>query len=448
MKDRVLRTIDEYKMLPKGCSVVVGFSGGADSISLLHFLIQLKETYEIRIIAAHVNHCLRGKESERDENFVRKFCEDNNIEIRVLKIDVKSEAKKLGYGLEECGRNIRYEFFNSISSECSGRIATAHTLSDCMETTILNFARGTGLNGLCGIPPVRENIIRPFIFVTRKQIEEYCTNNGLTYITDSSNLSRDYARNKIRLDVIPILKQINPSFDNAALRMIDNITKDRDYLNELAECEFEKCRKINGFSAEAISRLPDPIKYRVIMKIISERCEIKLEATHLEMINVILNSGEGAVNIPGNYYVKVKSGIINVNAPKTPKIEWENKINSKEILTEQGRKFIIEDISIEEFRKKSKINKLLLNNALDYDTISSDTVIRNRRAGDIFCSAQRRVTKTIKKLFCENKIDSDQRNNIAMLACGNNILWVQGFGPSITAMITDSTQRVLIISEE
>ena len=202
---KVRDTLIKYSMLENTDEIIVGFSGGADSTCLLYILNLLKDEFDFKIHAAHVNHSLRGNESERDEKFVRDFCEKNSIKLSVLKVDIFKMSKIEGKSLEECGREVRYNFFNSLCANKS-KIATAHNLNDCEETMFFNLTRGSGLKGLCSIPAVRENIIRPLIRCSRDEIENFCKENSIQYVTDSSNLSDDYTRNKIRHNIIPILK--------------------------------------------------------------------------------------------------------------------------------------------------------------------------------------------------------------------------------------------------
>ncbi len=195
-------------MIDRGDTVVVGVSGGADSVCLLHFLSTIRGEYDIVLKAVHINHGIRGEEAERDEIFVKSLCEKLCVELFTFHRDVPSLAKEFGLGIEECGRRVRYEAFSSLNAD---KIAVAHTSSDNFETVLFNLIRGTSLTGISGIKPKRDKIIRPLINITRSEVEDYCAENELDYIIDSTNLSTEYTRHKIRHNVIPILKSINPS---------------------------------------------------------------------------------------------------------------------------------------------------------------------------------------------------------------------------------------------
>ncbi|MDE5649348.1 MAG: tRNA lysidine(34) synthetase TilS, partial [Oscillospiraceae bacterium] len=211
MIDKIINTIEIYSMIKKGDRITAALSGGADSVCLLLVLKELSESYNITVDAIHINHCIRGEESDRDEEFCRSLCTKLHIPITVIRTDVPSAAAGSKKSLEETARDIRYETFKKHAGK-NGKIATAHTLSDNAETVILNLARGTGLKGLCGIPPVRDNIIRPLIEITRQQVEDCLKEQNQGFVTDSTNLSNDYTRNRIRHNIIPELLKINGGF--------------------------------------------------------------------------------------------------------------------------------------------------------------------------------------------------------------------------------------------
>lgn len=213
---KVIAFTVENAMFLSGGTVLVAVSGGADSMALLHFLLFHRADLPFSCIeAVHVNHGLRGQEAQRDENFVRRCCNEWNVPLHVLSIDVKKEMKR-GEGIEEAGRRIRYAYFSSVASAMPRcRIATAHTLNDQAETVLFHLARGCGPDGLCGIPPVRGDIVRPFLCCTRREIEEYCAENGIEFITDSSNQELFYARNRIRKCVLPQLAAVHATPEKA-----------------------------------------------------------------------------------------------------------------------------------------------------------------------------------------------------------------------------------------
>ena len=318
MITKVLRTIEDYQMLSPASQVVVGVSGGADSMALLHLLWGHRRLCPaLKVTAAHVNHCLRGEESDRDEAHVREYCQKEKIPLDVLKIDVRAEAQSRKLGLEACGRAVRYEFFQRLAGN-GGLIATAHNLSDHVETVLLHLARGAGLRGLCGIPPVRGNIIRPLIGCTRQEIEAYCRDNEIPYVTDSTNLKTEYSRNKIRLQVLPVLKEINPSLEEAVGRMAQGLREDDDYLwaaarGLLSQASLEE----GGWSCRVLSQGEKPVRVRAV-RLLQEGS--KPEARHLEAIDRIVLAGQGGVSVPGGLDFHANRGVLRTVPHKKRKI--------------------------------------------------------------------------------------------------------------------------------
>jgi len=444
MNSKALKTAETFGMFNEADKIIVGLSGGADSVALLHFLAVQRERYGFELRAAHVNHLLRGDESERDEQFVRNLCNKMGVAFDVLRVDINAEAKKRGIGQEECGRQVRYEFFNSLSSEKT-LVATAHTLSDSFETVLLNMARGTGIHGLCGIPAVRGNIIRPLIECTRDEIEKYCADNGLEFVNDSSNLSREYNRNIVRLDVVPKLLEINPSLYKVVLRMIRNNTVDDEYLLSEASKIAESARLDSGFDLDIILSAPDAIRYRVISVITRECCGIIPEDVHLSAIESLMQNGSGKTDLPQNNTCIVKNGKLFFNAPdeqETAKFSCDMQFYITDTPVGQAEVSII---TAEEFEKNYKKTKNYLKNAFDYDKISGKLIFRNRIFGDEICLRGRKCTKSLKKLFNEAKIPPTERSRIIMICDEEGIIWIDGFGIAERVRLSDATKTVLII---
>ena len=262
--EAVKRVIGRHEMLKNCGGVVAAVSGGCDSSVLLHILWRLSTEMGFKIFCAHINHNLRGAESERDEAFVRSLCEKYGIECRVLSANVAEYAEKHRLSTEEAGRKLRYEFFEHCANELgeNAKIATAHSLSDCAETYIFNSARGASLSGICGIPPVRGKIIRPLIEFSREQIEAYANEHGIDYVTDSTNLTDEYTRNKIRHGVIPVMKEINPGFEKAFLRLSKNLYEARDFMDSEAEKVLEKSKTEKGFDGNILREVHPAVKSR------------------------------------------------------------------------------------------------------------------------------------------------------------------------------------------
>lgn len=311
VRDKVLAAIRQYDML-KGCrKVTVAVSGGADSVALIHSLKTLEKELDIELSACHVNHNLRGEESDGDEAYVRQLCRELDVNLRVFSVDVSGSVAK-HQSTEERARELRYEAFEEMSKTLGSRVATAHNACDNTETVLLNLLRGTGLKGLCGIPPVREYLIRPLLLCTRDEIEEYCGENGLRYVTDSTNASTAYTRNKIRLELMPKLLEINPSLHEGVGRMTAALGEDSRFLEDMAKRALEEAKSGEGvYLCEKLKGLPEPILNRVISLMLREK---GTEPTSLRItgFSEIIKSGTGKINIEKNKFAVVKKGVAEV----------------------------------------------------------------------------------------------------------------------------------------
>ena len=445
MKSNVIAAINKYNMIKENDTIVVGVSGGADSMALLHFLLNESDNLKIKVIVAHINHCLRGEESDRDEKFVSDYCRDNGVIFYSCRSNIKSKASEYGISIEECGRKVRYNYFNNIAEKYHAKIATAHTLSDSIETTMFNMIRGTGIKGLSGIAPVRGKIIRPLIFVTRSQIEDYCVKNKIKYRIDKTNFESIYTRNKIRLDIVPKMREINTAFEKSFLRLKEQAEDDCSYLNNIAKAELDKSM-INGmYDINIISKLEKPIKSRLIIQAVYNKFNIYLQNSHIDLICEIIDNGHGTVTIPGKIYVKVENGFLRIYKDAPEIKNWKNKFNEGKILTDSGRKFIIEIITKNEYLSLKKTDKNLIYKCLDYDKITENTIIRNRKPGDKFTQKNRKVRKSLKKLFNEKKVPIEKRNELAIIDDGDEILWIEDIGPSEKAAVSENTKKVVLI---
>ena len=453
IEEKIICAINRYNMLENIHNVIIGVSGGADSMALLRFFEAYAIKSNLKIIAAHVNHCLRGEESDRDETFVRRYCEKNGIQLAVLNVDVNAAARREGLGIEECARKIRYEFFESLATKYEGCIATAHTLSDSIETALINLSRGTGPAGLCGIPAKRDNIIRPLILLKRAETQLYCELNGIAYITDSTNLMPEYTRNKVRLEIMPLFRQINPEFEDNVARTTSLLRSDDDYLNEVAWKVVEESFISRGvFDLEKIKAQPLPILSRIIRLIVFEFVKYNVSAHHIQLILNIIKSSTGAVMLPRKVKVCVEGNILTVQtevtSPEVLPSEFECAFAPGVLLTDTGEKFIIKMLERAQLKNFLAEHKLQFYYVLDYAKISPEVKFRYRRSGDKFSQAGRGVTKTIKKLFNELKMPVSTRDKVLILADKNEVLWIDNVGVSQDAQVNEDTKNVVLIYSE
>lgn len=242
LEKKVIKLIKKYELIKDGDNIVVGVSGGPDSIALLNILINLKETIKFNIVVAHINHMIRT-EAQEETKYVEQFCKQNKIDCYVKKENVEAIAKNNKIGTEEAGRNLRYSFFNEILAKINGnKIATAHTANDNAETVLMNIIRGSGISGLKGIEIKREDkYIRPLLETTRQEIEEYCNINKLNPKIDKTNKENIYTRNKVRNLLIPYIeKEFNPNIISTLNRLSELALNDNNYIEKIVEEEYKK----------------------------------------------------------------------------------------------------------------------------------------------------------------------------------------------------------------
>ena len=444
--EKAKKAINEYKMLENVSTVVVGLSGGADSVCLLHVLNLLKNDYNLNLIAAHVNHGIRGEEANADAVFSMNFAESLNVHFSLLKANCVEEAEESGETLEEAGRRIRYEFFDMLCEDETYVIATAHNSNDNLETVVFNITRGSALSGAKGIPPKRDNIIRPLIFCTREEIEGYCKENNLSFVTDSTNLSDDYTRNRIRHNVLPELQKVNSNVVEAFTRFSESVRIDDDYLDSVAENALGKAKLSEcSYNIEVINSLHLSIKRRVILKAIER---FSKELPDSKKVNAVLSciSENSKIQLYKNCYCESKEN----------ELKFFNNDNNKECEKQEPKILECESFSVdfggytvkgEYFSKTSqKINDLLLDNLIDCDTINGKLILRTRNEGDKITLFRRGVTKTLKKLFIEDDIPKEKRGFIPVLADETGVVWVSGFGVNKNNAVKENTKNIISIS--
>lgn len=445
MDNKMLKTIKEYQMLQHGDTVVVGVSGGADSMCLLHFLCTLRESMQLTIHAAHINHNLRGKESDDDQAFVEQWCSTHAVQFTCFDIQLNKETTNKG--TEELGREARYKCFDALAGK-TGKIATAHTLSDSCETVLFNMTRGTGIKGILGIPPVRQNIIRPLIKTTRKEVEEYCVINGLDYRTDSTNLTNDFNRNKIRNQVVPILKEINPSFEQAVLRLGKQLEAQNEVILALSEQALQEAEHATGYDCASLNKLPIAILSACVVRAAQQAGCNSMEEVHVNRIIRLIQKTQGALQLPKGYTAITNQGNFRIFKQIKDRQFFEIAVEKANGIEIYNKKIKIIHSKKDTFYKTNFVNKKFLKNILDYAIINRKAVIRTRREGDLFSPSGRGITKTVKKFFIENKVPKEKRDEVLLLAQDNEILWIEDFGVAEQARVTSGTQELLFIATE
>lgn len=437
------RPIDEIRRALRkngatGCTVHAALSGGADSVCLLTCLCRLSDMLSLEIRAIHVQHDLRGEESRRDEAFCIQLCRSLGVPLTIARCDVRSFAAREHLSLETAARECRYKAFETHCPD--GYIATAHTASDDLETLLLRLCRGTGLRGLCGIPPVRDRFIRPMLTLSRRDVEAFAREEGLSFVTDSTNLIPDCSRNFLRLRVVPLLRELNPSLERTVSAMLPTLREDLSYLEEEASRALEACRQPDG-TCKGLGGLHPALQSRCVGKILEEQ---GIPATLQRILDVrrLLDTGGSAELERGGRRALVSRDCLYIAPPAE---KWEPqplKIGKNRIYP--ARYAEVSCILREDAEKFARIYTLFANFVLDYDIIKGDARFHGRLPGLRMQPQGRDHSVSIKKWLGE-AIPLSKREQLHFLSDEEGLLWAEGLGAAKRAAVTEHTRRMLYI---
>ena len=406
--------------------ILVGFSGGADSSALLLMLKLYSEQSGAKIYAAHLNHGIRGAEADRDESFCREFAKALGVEFFSVKLDIPKMAKESGESVESAARNARYDFFNEIMLKNSIPIlATAHNADDNLETVIFNLSRGTGLSGLCGIPYSRPTdngiVIRPILSMEKKDIIAFCETNGINYVTDSTNADNDYTRNKIRNQIIPLLKEINSGIIKNTSRATESLKNDSAYLQNMTARFINDFVKDYSIEAKTLCEAPPSVANRALIYIYNEISNGEtLESTHINAIKELSTKAvpHSSVSLPARIDAVIENGRLCFIYKKEQKSSCEYSI-----ALESGKNTVDSaDVDIfvntEPYSKNIYKKSILL--SIQSAKIKGVLMARSRQAGDKILSGK--VHKSVKKLMNEKKIPLELRERLPIICDQDGIL--------------------------
>lgn len=440
IKEKFMNSIKEHNMIAPGDAIVVAVSGGPDSIAMMHLLISIKEEFNLKLYGVHLDHMTRDGQSTKDASFVRTFFKEYNVEGYFYKKDIKKYAKNENISFEEAGRLERYRLFDEVMNKVNAnKIALGQNLNDQGETLLFRLFRGTGLDGLTGIDYKRDGyIIRPILDLTRDEIETYCENEDLITRLDHTNLERIYSRNRIRLDIIPYIKEhFNNKIEEALWRTSKLLTEDQMLIEQVVEEYINKNISFeNGkysFNIKTFNKEIKGLKSRVIREIF-RLLKGDLEGVSYKNIESILSMIEKGKTGKKKEFYNIKC-LINYN-----RVSFYNKGFEKS--EESDRKLVLEVI---DDLKKIKFTANPLEIYVDYDKIQGEIFIRYREPGDRFKPLGMRGRKKIKDYFIDEKIDLEKRDSIPLVCDEENIIWVVGYRMSEDFKITNKTQKVLHI---
>ncbi len=429
--------IHELSALPEDTPLLVAFSGGADSSVLLRLALQYAEGSGAPVYAAHLNHMLRGAEADRDEEFCKNICAELGVRFFSAHADVPSLAKCRDLSIETAAREARYEFFDSIMEEYSiPLLLTAHNANDNLETQIFNLLRGCGLHGMCGIPRVRSckhgQVLRPMLGMSRAQILEYCRDNSIEYVTDSTNTDTDYTRNKIRAEIIPALAAINPSAVQNSARLSGSLYEDALCLDSMANMFLESMNDDASFNTEMLLGSPRAVVNRALMSLYSSLTDKgSLERVHIDSIMELCRAGvpHSSISLPHGIDARIENGTLvlcqHQSAP-SPCEPYSVALTNGENTIEQ----INASIFIGNSQSAKNIYKTATRLYLDFDKINGTLHARERRASDKI--RYKGVNKSVKKLLCDLHIPLALRYRLPMLCIGEEIAAIPFVGVADT----------------
>ncbi len=467
VEERVYEYCRKYHMLQKGDGVVLGVSGGADSVCLLFMLLSLRSKLDLKLSVVHVNHGIRA-DASADADYVRSLCKEQNVPFYLFEEKIEELAKMRGCSTEEAGRQYRYEVFAEVMEKVHAqKIAVAHNRNDRAETMLFHLFRGTGLTGLAGIRPVREQIIRPLLCLDRAEIEGYLEEKGIAYRHDSTNDSDDYTRNKIRHHILPYAEQeIVPGTVANMNRTADILTETEYYIEEQIqkakrECVQEMQDEVPGFRLDAIAfgGLHEFMKKRLVLELLKELSpgHKDIAAIHVEDVCLLFErEGNREIHLPYGIRARRQYGELFLERPESAytTYEFEETLIRPDEITEEekvfslgrGRRMYLKLLNLD----KNPINlqdipENQYTKWFDYDKIIGCLTLRNRKRGDYLTmrSGEALQHKKVKDYMIAEKIPKIRRGQIPLLAEGEHVLWLVGYRISEYYKVNENTKRIL-----
>ena len=458
LSGRVKKTIDRYHLLDKGDRLIVGVSGGVDSMVLLHLLNAYRQELTLSLIVAHVNHGLRPMEAEKEADLVQKESERLALPYEYAQFNVKEFRKMGGFSPQDGARRIRFHFLNAVLKKYgANKIALGHNADDQVETVLLRLLRGSGLKGLKGMLPIREKrVIRPLLEVWRKEIESFAREKGIPFLVDSSNLNGKYLRNRIRLKLVPLIeKEYQSNFKEIILKTSTFLREENNYLEREAEEAYKKmvCQEKDwlSFPFSQYRLLHEAIKWRVVQKMLGkiygeERIMEQGEGLEVSLISKKLQQPFPSflLELPFGVFLEkrydrvlLKKGRIEI----IPPFEVELISPGRTFIEEIGKEVVIKELNKDDqFRYLEGTDSTAL---LDCQALYFPLKIRNFRPGDRFQPLGVKGIQKVKEFFIDHKIPRFERPKIPLLISGEMIAWVIGYRIDERFKVSEKTQRVL-----
>lgn len=442
--DKAVAFTSENGLFSAPCHVLVGLSGGADSMALLHLLLHWP-CAGLQVSAVHIHHGLREETADRDEAFVREYCRTHHVPLTVIHEDVAQIAEDEQLTVEEAGRRVRYAHFEAVRrSDGADYIATAHTASDQVETMLMRMIRGCGLDGLVGIPAMRDCIRRPLLCCTRDEIEKYCIEEGIPFVEDETNTDTRFTRNYIRHQVLPTLRELNPAVDRALMRMREHTAADALYLDKVAQEALDVARCDGGYAKIVFQEQPSVIRRRMIRILFSSVSDPSYEEIHIRTAEQAVLRGCMSVSLPNGLEFSVSQDVVCLGMPFDEQVPAPQDITALPAKIAFGRQILqIEQIETSD-GNSSNVHNLLLQCAIDCDKIKGKLYVRGRLEGDYMHPCGRGIGKSLKKLMNEWRIPAYLRDSYPILCDDNGVIFVPEYAMDERVRVTESTKHYLV----
>ena len=437
-------------MMAPGQTVLVALSGGPDSCALLQALCRLRKRLQCRLAAAHDHHRLRGAEADDDAAHAADFAASLSVPFTQRQADVRGFAAERKLSLEAAARQVRYHLLADAAGELGADlIATGHTADDQAETVLLNILRGSGLDGLAGIAPVRDNIIRPLLTLTRADVLAYCQASGIEYRSDSSNQDLRFTRNRIRHELLPALQAAQPAALAALCRIAELVRGDVEVLESLSARAFARSSQETAdgrsLSLDELADLPIGLRRRVLRLAVA-RVQGHLHDVDMERMEAVVNlAGAGrtgaVIQLPGGVTAERAHSHLTISrrpaAPPAPARQWSLQVPGKAELPELGLRLTAGR------SQRTRISDDPLVAVLDAHTLKCPLLIRTRRPGDRFVPLGMSQPKKLQDFFVDERIPAGSRQSIPLVLSGDEIVWVVGHRISDRHKVTDRTRRTV-----
>lgn len=440
LPQKVLGQLEQLQCIQPSMTVCCALSGGADSVCLLRCLLELQQRLKIHVTAVHVNHCLRGEESKRDQTFCETLCTELEVPLTVYVVNVSKRAESAHISVELAARECRYEAMEQLRADW---IATAHTASDNLETLIHRLTRGGSLHGLTAIPVTNGHYLRPLLDVTRTEVEQYLEQLKQPYVTDSTNLSDVYTRNRIRHFIVPELKHLNPSVERTVSYTLRSLRREDDFLKQQTQTAYAKCHT-DANTLTQLGELHPALQMRCMAMLLDEH-HIPYDAPLLERLGEQLKNG-GKWELNRKVVAIAENGTLSLqkkeSAPCLLHPEIALQMGENRLYAGYVMKAVI--FENENFEKFGYVHEKFANSCLDYDKIKGNIVLRPRQYGERVRLPARPFTSSLKKLI-QSAVPAQRRATLHTLADSEGMVFAEYIGAVDRVRVDETTHRLLIL---